>query len=273
MPSNKNATESRPPAAPDGVHMDVAVDLPVYQPFTYLVPPALVDFAVPGKRVLVPFGNRRVTGYLLESADPPEKQAAKRILDILDEAPLFPAGMLLFFLLLYHLSVFLPFLSFFHFFLLSFRLLPPLPPICLSSFPLLLPSLFTSLSPPSTSSTYLSFFISSPFPISFLLPFRLLPALPPICLSFFPLLLPFLFTSLSPPSSSSTYPSFFLSSPSSISIYFPFASFLFLHLPVFLRFLSFFHLCLLPFRHLPPLPPICLSSFPSLSGTLFYPRH
>jgi primosomal protein N' (replication factor Y) len=95
---NKKTTENSPVSpAGAGLHMDVAVDLPVFQPYTYLVPASLADFAVPGKRVLVPVKNRRVTGYLLEAAPPPEKQKAKRILDILDEAPLFSAAMLPFF--------------------------------------------------------------------------------------------------------------------------------------------------------------------------------
>jgi len=80
-----------------GTHVDVAVDLPVFQPYTYLVPPSLLPLAAPGKRVLVPFKNRRVTGYILEAADPPEKQKAKRILDVMDEVPLFPATMIPFF--------------------------------------------------------------------------------------------------------------------------------------------------------------------------------
>ncbi len=75
-------------------HVGVAVDLPVYKPYTYLVPPSLLPFAAIGKRVLVPFGNRRVTGYILEFTGPPENQKAKRIQDILDEAPLFPPAMI-----------------------------------------------------------------------------------------------------------------------------------------------------------------------------------
>jgi primosomal protein N' (replication factor Y) len=79
------------------IYMDVAVDLPVFRPYTYLVPSSLRPFAAPGKRVLVPVKNRKVTGYLMETADPPEGYTAKRILDILDESPLFPATMIPFF--------------------------------------------------------------------------------------------------------------------------------------------------------------------------------
>lgn len=75
----------------------VAVALPVHDIFTYSVPPHLAPQACPGKRVLVPFGRRTVTGYLLGPAcraDPPE---IKHILDVLDETPLFPAAMIPFF--------------------------------------------------------------------------------------------------------------------------------------------------------------------------------
>lgn len=78
-------------------HMEVAVDLPVFQPYTYLVPASLLPLAATGKRVLVPFKNRRVTGYILGPAGPPENQKAKRVLDILDDFPLFPAAMIPFF--------------------------------------------------------------------------------------------------------------------------------------------------------------------------------
>jgi primosomal protein N' (replication factor Y) len=82
------------PDESDAIHVEVAVDLPVYQSFTYLLPPSLLSFAAPGKRVLAPLGNRRVTGYILDFSGPPENQKAKRVLDILDEAPLFPAAMI-----------------------------------------------------------------------------------------------------------------------------------------------------------------------------------
>jgi primosomal protein N' (replication factor Y) (superfamily II helicase) len=83
---------------PENSYIEVAVALPVYQTFTYSVPPALLPFISAGKRVLVPFGRRRVTGYILGNArldiDPDE---IKHILDVLDEHPLFPQSMIPFF--------------------------------------------------------------------------------------------------------------------------------------------------------------------------------
>ena len=79
----------------------VAVALPVHDTFSYSIPTHLAPQACPGKRVLVPFGQRTVTGYLIGPAreptqeiDPPE---IKHILDVLDDTPLFPGSMIPFF--------------------------------------------------------------------------------------------------------------------------------------------------------------------------------
>ena len=83
---------------PEDSYIEVAVALPVYKTFTYSVPQALTAFISAGKRVLVPFGRRRVTGYILgaacQSINPGE---IKHILDVLDEQPLFPRSMIPFF--------------------------------------------------------------------------------------------------------------------------------------------------------------------------------
>lgn len=51
-----------------------------------------------GKRVLVPFGHRRLTGYILgNAAQVPQSTPIKNILDVLDDAPLFPETMVPFF--------------------------------------------------------------------------------------------------------------------------------------------------------------------------------
>jgi primosomal protein N' (replication factor Y) len=46
-------------------YIEVALGLPVRQPFTYEVPDDLRSEAAPGKRVLVPFGRRLLTGVVL----------------------------------------------------------------------------------------------------------------------------------------------------------------------------------------------------------------
>ncbi|MGD9877372.1 replication restart helicase PriA [Desulfococcus sp.] len=78
-------------------HIAVAVALPVEGSYTYGVPDALAPLATPGKRVLVPFGRRRVTGYVLGETVPSGGYAVKRILDVLDPVPLFPPEMIPFF--------------------------------------------------------------------------------------------------------------------------------------------------------------------------------
>nr|MBC8359899.1 primosomal protein N' [Candidatus Desulfatibia profunda] len=79
---------------PTPIRIDVAVALPVYHTFTYNVPENLAPLTSVGKRVLVPFGRRRVTGYMLGySQDDPQKDI-KIILDVLDETPLFPLSMI-----------------------------------------------------------------------------------------------------------------------------------------------------------------------------------
>ncbi len=87
---------------PVQTYIEVAVALPVFQTFTYGVPENVSDFIAIGKRVLVPFGQRRVTGYILGSTAGLTDNALtdkdlKLILDVLDERPLFPEAMIPFF--------------------------------------------------------------------------------------------------------------------------------------------------------------------------------
>ncbi len=74
--------------------IEVAVPLPVYQTYTYRLPPQFEGIAQAGMRVLVPFGRRQVTAYVLGPGEPPPGAApVKAIKDVLDEAPLFPDTM------------------------------------------------------------------------------------------------------------------------------------------------------------------------------------
>ncbi|MFQ5486458.1 MAG: hypothetical protein ACE5DO_14150, partial [Desulfobacterales bacterium] len=77
--------------SPDLSYMEVAVALPVFNTFTYLIPETFAQFISPGKRVLVPFGRRVVTGYILGPSEEIQGKKIKRILDVLDDHPLFPA--------------------------------------------------------------------------------------------------------------------------------------------------------------------------------------
>jgi len=77
--------------------VSVAVALPVHDTFSYRIPVHLAAQACPGKRVLVPFGRRTVTGYLIGPARETDPLEFKHILDVLDDRPLFPATMIPFF--------------------------------------------------------------------------------------------------------------------------------------------------------------------------------
>jgi primosomal protein N' (replication factor Y) (superfamily II helicase) len=69
----------------------VAVPRPVRHLFDYFVPPALAPRCLPGVRVLVPFGHRLQTGYLLDvresDQDGSRTRALKPIEDVLDREP------------------------------------------------------------------------------------------------------------------------------------------------------------------------------------------
>ena len=76
--------------------IDVAVPVPVYGTYTYRVPPSFGTVS-PGMRVLVPFGRRQLTAYVLAAATQlPAHTPIKPITDLLDEAPFFPESMISF---------------------------------------------------------------------------------------------------------------------------------------------------------------------------------
>lgn len=83
------------------MYAEVGIALPVEKTFHYAIPPHLRSLCEVGKRVLVPLGKRKVTGYLLEiSPRLPSGISGKdikEIIDCLDAVPLFDEGMLQFF--------------------------------------------------------------------------------------------------------------------------------------------------------------------------------
>ncbi|MDP2799894.1 MAG: hypothetical protein Q8O60_08470, partial [Deltaproteobacteria bacterium] len=74
--------------------IEAAPALPVFKTFHYLVPAELEKDIQPGLRVLIPIGLRTVTGYVLGTVASSDRPELKEILDILDERPLFPPGLL-----------------------------------------------------------------------------------------------------------------------------------------------------------------------------------
>jgi len=77
-------------------YAQVAVAVPVDQPFTYAVPPELRDVLEVGHAALVPFGRRRVTGYVVGLAHDTDVPAGKikAIVRLLDPTPALDAGQL-----------------------------------------------------------------------------------------------------------------------------------------------------------------------------------
>lgn len=81
----------------DRYSLKVAITLPVKETFFYTVPAHLATKADVGCRVMVPFRNRKVIGYVLEKELEKGNRDLKDILDILDPEPLFHEGLVPFF--------------------------------------------------------------------------------------------------------------------------------------------------------------------------------
>ncbi|MBC8458399.1 MAG: primosomal protein N' [Deltaproteobacteria bacterium] len=75
----------------------IAVSLPVKGSFFYRVPKNLAPRAHVGCRVMVPFRNRKITGYILEKTTQDDEQVLKEISDVLDPEPLFHKQLIPFF--------------------------------------------------------------------------------------------------------------------------------------------------------------------------------
>lgn len=77
--------------------VQVAVALPVRGHFTYRVPSLLLGQVGVGHAVLVPFGPRKVTGYVVADAGTPDLKRIKPLDRLLDPRPAFDATQLRFF--------------------------------------------------------------------------------------------------------------------------------------------------------------------------------
>ncbi len=82
---------------PHSTIIEVAVPLPMDRTFHYLVPGDLAERALPGRRVLVPFGGRRLTAYVLTLLASSDVNTMKEIVEVLDEEPLWTDDELEFF--------------------------------------------------------------------------------------------------------------------------------------------------------------------------------
>jgi len=69
--------------------IEVALSLPLAKHLHYKIPEQLTSSVAVGKRVLVPLGKRRVTGYVVDLLHKSEFPEIKDIVDVLDDQPLF----------------------------------------------------------------------------------------------------------------------------------------------------------------------------------------
>jgi len=79
------------------VVIEVAVAVPLDRTFHYRVPHTMSERALPGRRALVPFGPRKLTGYILGQVQGVADEKLKDIIEVLDSYPLWTDGELEFF--------------------------------------------------------------------------------------------------------------------------------------------------------------------------------
>jgi primosomal protein N' (replication factor Y) len=72
--------------------INVALNIPSDKIFTYEVPADMEGEVETGKRVFVPFGNRKRTGFIIETLSSCDLKNIKPITEILDDEPLFGTG-------------------------------------------------------------------------------------------------------------------------------------------------------------------------------------
>jgi primosomal protein N' (replication factor Y) len=75
----------------------VALVLPVSETFLYAIPDRLASIARVGSRVIVPFRNRTVTGYIIAKEPAGQQLRVKEIAETVDPEPLFHEGLVPFF--------------------------------------------------------------------------------------------------------------------------------------------------------------------------------
>lgn len=79
---------------------EIAVCLPLEKTFHYIIPETMKESIQIGMRVLVPFGGRKITGFVIDLLDQPPKELEEKLKEIeaiLDEAPLIDPQMLRFY--------------------------------------------------------------------------------------------------------------------------------------------------------------------------------
>ncbi len=73
---------------------EIAVPIPVHQTYTYQVPEDLQASLCPGYRVIVPLGQRKITGYVFALLTECDRSDLKPIYDLLDDGPALQSDLL-----------------------------------------------------------------------------------------------------------------------------------------------------------------------------------
>ncbi|GAJ04167.1 unnamed protein product, partial [marine sediment metagenome] len=79
------------------LYASIALPIPINTPFTYSVPSKLSESVEVGRRALVPFGKRLLTGFIIGILSHPGDiplSKLKPIVDIIDDEPMFDHHML-----------------------------------------------------------------------------------------------------------------------------------------------------------------------------------
>ncbi|MBA7648078.1 primosomal protein N' [subsurface metagenome] len=75
-------------------YIEVAVGLPIDRLFHYAIPTHLEEEVALGKRVLIPFGSRQITGYIAGSIEESPMDRIREIIDVIDREPILSPRML-----------------------------------------------------------------------------------------------------------------------------------------------------------------------------------
>ncbi len=76
-------------------YAEIALPVPVDGTFTYIIPDEIKETIAPGCRVMVPFGRRRMTGYVISThSDTPEGFRLKEISELSDAEPMITPALL-----------------------------------------------------------------------------------------------------------------------------------------------------------------------------------
>jgi primosomal protein N' (replication factor Y) len=74
--------------------VEIAVPLPLHDSWTYAVPEALADSVALGARVKVPFGRRKLIGYVVGFPESTKLDKLKDLAEVLDVPPLLTPSLL-----------------------------------------------------------------------------------------------------------------------------------------------------------------------------------